>query len=126
MPATTITTIRTVAVPVRDQDRTIEFFVERLGFELRMDAELAEGFRWAEVAPPGSPASVAVVAASDELPAGVDTGIRFVATDAEAEHASMTEQDVRVGELLRWPDVPLMFEFEDLDGNVFYVAEPAQ
>jgi catechol 2,3-dioxygenase-like lactoylglutathione lyase family enzyme len=126
MPATTITTIRTVAVPVRDQDRSIEFFVERLGFELRMDAELAEGFRWAEVAPPGSPVSAAIVAASDELPAGVDTGIRFVATDAEAEHASMTEQGVRVGELLRWPDVPLMFEFEDLDGNVFYVAEPAQ
>jgi catechol 2,3-dioxygenase-like lactoylglutathione lyase family enzyme len=126
MPATTITTIRTVAVPVRDQDRSIEFFVERLGFELRVDAELAEGFRWAEVAPPGSPVSVAVVAASDELPAGVDTGIRFVATDAEADHASMTAQGVRVGELLRWPDVPLMFEFEDLDGNVFYVAEPAQ
>ena len=123
---TTITTIRTVAVPVRDQDAAIAFFVDRLGFELRMDAELSEGFRWVEVAPPDAPVSVALVAASDELPSGIDTGIRFVTTDADAEHASMTEQGVDVGELLRWPDVPLMFEFKDPDGNVFYLAEPVE
>jgi hypothetical protein len=29
-----------------------------------MDAELAEGFRWIEVAAPGSPVSVAIVAAA--------------------------------------------------------------
>jgi catechol 2,3-dioxygenase-like lactoylglutathione lyase family enzyme len=125
MGKTTITTIRTVAIPATDQDRTLAFFVDRLGFEPRMDAELAEGFRWIEVAPPGSDVSVAVVAASTGLPSGVDTGIRFVTTDAEAEHASMSRQGIDVGELLRWPGVPLMFEFRDLDGNTFYLAEPA-
>jgi catechol 2,3-dioxygenase-like lactoylglutathione lyase family enzyme len=125
MTSTTITTIRTVAIPAADQDRSVAFFVDRLGFEKRMDAELAEGFRWIEVAPPGSDVSVAIVAASSELPAGVDTGIRFVATDAEAEHASMEQQGVDVGELLRWPGVPLMFEFRDLDRNTYYLAEPA-
>ena len=87
MPTTTITTIRTVAIPAADQDRSLAFFVDKLGFEKQMDAELAEGFRWIEVAAPGSPVSVAIVAASEELPAGVDTGIRFVTTDAGAEHA---------------------------------------
>ncbi len=123
MAATTITTIRTVAIPVDDQDRAVAFFVETLGFEPRMDAELAPGFRWIEVAPPASEVSVAIVAASDSLPSGIDTGIRFVTTDAEAEHAAMTEAGVDVEELLRWPDVPLMFSFRDLDGNTFYLAE---
>ena len=68
--------------------------------------------------------SVAIVAASDALPAGIDTGIRFVTTDAEAEHASMTEHGVDVDEMLRWPGVPAMFSFRDLDGNTFYLAEP--
>jgi catechol 2,3-dioxygenase-like lactoylglutathione lyase family enzyme len=124
MTTTTITTIRTVAIPAEDQDRTTAFFVDRLGFEKRMDAELAEGFRWVEVAPPGSDVSVAVVAASSELRAGIDTGIRFVTTDAEAEHASMQQHGVDVGELLRWPGVPAMFSFRDVDGNTFYLSEP--
>ena len=124
MPTTSITTIRTVAIPAADQDRSVAFFVEKLGFEKQMDAELSEGFRWIEVAAPGSPVSVAIVAAGDELPAGVDTGIRFVSTDATAEHASMTEQGVDVGELLAWPGVPLMFSFKDIDGNTFYLSEP--
>lgn len=124
MTTTTITTIRTVAVPAADQDRTAAFFVDVLGFEPQMDAELAEGFRWIEVAPPGSAVSVAIVAASGTLPAGVDTGIRFVTTDAEVQHAAMTAAGVDVGELLRWPGVPLMFDFRDPDGNVYYLAEP--
>jgi catechol 2,3-dioxygenase-like lactoylglutathione lyase family enzyme len=124
MPTTTITTIRTVAVPARDQDRSLAFFTEQLGFEKQFDAELTEGFRWIEVAPPGSDVSVAIVAAGDELPLGVDTGIRFVTTDAGAEHASMTEHGVDVGELLRWPGVPVMFSFRDIDGNTYYLSEP--
>jgi catechol 2,3-dioxygenase-like lactoylglutathione lyase family enzyme len=120
---TTITTIRTVAVPAQDQDKSVAFFTEALGFEKRMDAELSAGFRWIEVAPPGSAVSVAIVAASPNLPSGIDTGIRFVTTDAEAEHASMERNGVDVGDLLRWPGVPLMFSFRDIDGNVFYLAE---
>jgi len=126
MPNTTITTIRTVAIPAADQDRTVAFFVDQLGFEPQMDAELTEGFRWIEVAPPGSDVSVAIVAASSELPSGVDTGIRFVMTDAVAEHASMVEQGIDVGEILRWPGVPAMFSFRDVDGNTFYVSEPGE
>ena len=124
MPTTTITTIRTVAIPAADQDRSVAFFVETLGFEKRMDAELAEGFRWIEVAPPESAVSVAIVAASSELPSGIDTGIRFVTTDAEAEHAAMEKRGVDLDEVLRWPGVPAMFSFRDLDGNTYYLAEP--
>lgn len=124
MSTTTITTIRTVAIPATDQDRTTAFFLDKLGFETRMDAEIAEGFRWIEVAPPGSDVSVAIVAASAALPAGIDTGIRFVTTDADAEHASMTQHGVDVDEVLRWPGVPPMFSFRDVDGNTYYLAEP--
>jgi predicted enzyme related to lactoylglutathione lyase len=119
---TTISTIRTIAIPASDQDRTLAFF-EDLGFTKQFDEELQEGFRWIEVAPPGSAVSVAIVEAGDEMPAGVDTGIRFVARDAAADHAAMTDAGVDVGALLRWPGVPVMFSFRDADGNLFYVSE---
>src|SRR5688572_28740102 len=73
--ATTLSNVRTIGVPVSDQDAAVAFFFDALGFAPGMDAELQPGFRWIEVAPPGSPVSVALVAASDAYPSGVDTGI---------------------------------------------------
>lgn len=121
--ATTLSNVRTIGVPVSDQDAAVAFFVDTLGFAPRMDAELQPGFRWIEVAPPGSPVSVALVAASDAYPTGVDTGIRFTTPDAETEHATMTAAGVDVDELLRWPGVPAMFDFRDPDGNTYYVSQ---
>lgn len=117
------TGLSTVAVPVADQDRTQALY-EALGFETRFDADLGAGFRWIEVAPPGSATSVAIVAAGDDLPAGVDTGIRLVAPDARAARAAVVALGLDAGDVLDWPTAPLMFSFTDLDGNRFYVAEP--
>ena len=45
--------------------------------------------------------------------------------DAEVEHAAMRQRGIQVGELLRWPGVPPMFEFKDPDGNRFEIVEEA-
>ena len=120
MTRTTITDIGTVGIPVSDQDKALEFFVGTLGFEKQLDARMSESFRWVMVAAPGATTSVALVA-SDK--AGADTGIRFMVPDAEAEHAAMREAGIEVGELLRWPGVPAMFDFRDRDGNRFEIVE---
>jgi len=119
---TTITGVRTVGVPVADQDRALAFYTERLGFEVRLDAPMDETTRWIEVAPPRSTTSIALVAAGDGA-AGVDTGVRFSVPDAQAAHDSMTAQGVGPDELLRWDGVPPMYTFGDPDGNRFYVVE---
>lgn len=116
--------LSTVAIPVTDQDRTKALF-ETLGFETRFDADLGDGFRWLELAPPGAVTSIALVASGDQLPTGVDTGIRLLASDARAAHAELLALGLSVGDLLDWPTAPLMFSFCDLDGNRLYVAEPA-
>lgn len=51
---TRITQVGTVFVPVTDQDRALEFYLDKLGFEKRGDFEYGDGSRWVEVAPPGS------------------------------------------------------------------------
>jgi len=40
---------------VLDQDSAIEFYVNKLGFELRNDAPMGPDFRWVTVSPPGQP-----------------------------------------------------------------------
>jgi catechol 2,3-dioxygenase-like lactoylglutathione lyase family enzyme len=58
---TRITDVRTVGVPVTDQDRALDFYVDALGFEKRLDAPIGEGMRWIEVAPAGATTSIALV-----------------------------------------------------------------
>ena len=122
--AATFTGLSTVAIPVSDQDRTKALF-EGLGFETRFDADLGGGFRWLELAAPDGGTSISLVATSEELPTGVDTGIRLVTADARAARDEIERLGLSVGELLDWPTAPLMFTFCDLDGNRLYASEPS-
>lgn len=90
---------------------------------MRSDQGLQEGFRWVELALGGAATTIALVRAGEELPTGIDTGIRFATPDARAAHALHQERGIDVGELLDWETAPLMFSFLDADGNRFYVTE---
>jgi lactoylglutathione lyase len=123
---TPITDVRTIGVPVTDQDRAIEFYLDRLGFEKRVDAPVPQfGGRWIEVAPPGATITIALVPTREGVPAGVETGIRFTTVDAAAVHHDLQARGVEVGELLRWPGVPAMFAVHDQDGNGLEIVEAA-
>ena len=118
-----ITGVHTIGIPVSDQDRALDFYVGTLGFEKRMDADMGGGRRWVEVAPPGAAVSVALIRSHEDLPTGVETGIRFLAPDADAVHADLAAGGVDVDEVLRWPGVPAMFAFRDADGNGMEIVE---
>lgn len=116
--------IRTVAIPVVDHDRAMRFYTEVLGFEVRMDlpARGSNG-RWVELGLRGAATTVALSAASDAAPAGGTTGIRLTGPDAGETHRILAAAGADVGELLRWPGVPPMFEFRDPDGNGVVLVE---
>ena len=109
--------MRTVGVPVSDQDRAIDFYVGTLGFEAASTSAWAAAAAGSRSPRAGAATSIALVAAHDGLPAGVETGIRFVAADADAVHAGMRASGVDADEVLRWEGVPPMFAFRDQDGN---------
>jgi catechol 2,3-dioxygenase-like lactoylglutathione lyase family enzyme len=121
-----ITDIHTVGVPVSDQSRSLDFYIEKLGFETRLDAPFGEG-RWLEVAPPGATTSIALVQTAHGATAGVDTGIRLSTADAEADHAALLAGGVDAdAEIMRMGEsVPPMFTFRDPDGNRLVVVEQA-
>jgi catechol 2,3-dioxygenase-like lactoylglutathione lyase family enzyme len=123
---TQITGLRTVGVPVTDQDRALEFYVGTLGFAKRADFPSGDGGRWIEVAPPDSATTIALVPAREGAPAGVDTGIRLTSGDAGADHAALLARGVDADpEILRWPGVPPMFSFRDQDANRLVLIEQA-
>jgi len=125
MSDTRISQIGTVIVPVSDQDRAIEFYVDKLGFEKRSDIPFGNGDRWVEVAPTGATTTIAIVPPREGEPVGIETRVGWATDDADANHASLREQGVDVdAEVMRMGDpVPPMFFFRDPDGNKFMVVE---
>jgi len=122
--AVQVTGVATVGVPVRDQDRAVEFYVGVLGMEARLDVPTPGGSRWIVVAPPGTTGTtLALVAAREGIPAGVETGIRLTTPDADAAHARLLSRGIEAGDVLRWPGVPAMFAFRDQDGNGLEMIE---
>ena len=123
---TRLSKIGTVIIPVSDQDRAIEFYVETLGFEKRVDVPFGDGYRWVEVAPADAATTIAIVPPPPGKPTGnVETGIALNTDDVDADHADLQAAGVDVDpEVSRMGDpVPPMFWFRDPDGNTLMVVE---
>jgi len=120
--STYITEVGTVIVPVADQDKALEFYVDTLGFEKRLDAPFGQGGRWIEVAPPGAVTTIALVPRQEGDSSGV---VSFTTTNADADHATLRARGVDAdAEVLRMGEfVPPMFTFRDPDGNRFRIVE---
>ena len=120
---TSITQVRTVAVPTTDQEPSLAFYTDVLGFEKTLDAPFGPGQRWIEVTPPGGGTTIALPPLGDAHP-GIDTGIRLETGDARADHEALKAAGANVdADVLRYPGVPPMFTFRDPDGNTLYVVE---
>jgi catechol 2,3-dioxygenase-like lactoylglutathione lyase family enzyme len=120
-----ITEVGRVMVPVSDQDRAIEFYVDKLGFEKYADVAYGEGMRWVEVRPSGGSTAIALVNPREGDPTGIETNISLSTKDAAAAHAELREAGVDVDdEVMEMGDpVPPMFFFRDQDANRLLIVE---
>lgn len=123
--ATHISQLGTVIIPVSDQDKALEFYTGKLGFEVRNDVSFGEGNRWLEVAPPGGGATVAIMPPRPgETPSNTQTCVAFTTDDVDAGHAALEERGVEVEEVTGGEGpVPRMFFFRDLDKNMLLLVE---
>jgi catechol 2,3-dioxygenase-like lactoylglutathione lyase family enzyme len=122
---TRITTVGRVMVPVSDQDRAIDFYTTKLGFEKIDDTPYGNGDRWVEVAPPGQATALALVPPRPGDPVGVDTRVALFSGDIDADHADLRARGVDTdAEVMRMGDpVPPMFWFRDQDGNTLLLVQ---
>ena len=123
---TRVSKIGNVVIPVSDQDREIEFYVETLGFEKRTDVPFGNGYRWVEVAPADAVTTIALAPPPEGKPTGnVETGITFQTEDIDAVHADLKAKGVDVDdEVSRMGDpVPPLFWLRDPEGNSLMVVQ---
>jgi catechol 2,3-dioxygenase-like lactoylglutathione lyase family enzyme len=120
-PKPVITSVRTVSVPVDDQEQALRFYLDTLGFTVLRDEPIPTG-RWIELASGGDNVVVTLEQATAEVTRGPII-IRFTTDDTTAAHAALNAAGVDTDEILQWPGVPPMFAFRDPDGNAFSITE---
>jgi catechol 2,3-dioxygenase-like lactoylglutathione lyase family enzyme len=126
MPATRANKIATVIIPVADQDGAVDFYVNKLGFETRVDVPFGDGYRWIEVGLGDEATTIALAPPPHDSAAGKrETGISLQTEDIDAYHAQLKQAGVDVdAEVSRMGDpVPPMFWLRDPEGNTLMVVQ---
>lgn len=112
--------IKTVGVYVEDQDKSVEFYTEKLGFAIRRSQPMGPHANWVEIVPCGDqtclvPYPKAMMPSWEEL----KPSVVFHCPDLEAVCRRLESVGVRV----TMPPTPLargtFAKFLDLEGNEF-------
>lgn len=113
-----LTNLEVVSVPVSDQDRAKEFYVDKLGFTVQVDSSFGDDMRWVMLRPPGSATAITLVTWFDTMPAGSMKGavlgcddLDKTLADLAARGVSFAEDEVQEAPWGRWKT------FDDPDGN---------
>ena len=118
--------VATCIIPVADVDAAIDFYVDKLGLEKRMDVPFGGNYRWVEVGPEGGETTIAVCPPPESAPetGNRQTGISLYTADIEGYHAQLKEAGVDVDdEISRMGEpVPPMFWLRDHEGNTLLVV----
>ncbi len=137
-----------VNIFVRNQDRSLKFYLEQLGFHLAYDTKLQTGERWVAVSPPDGSAILSLIVPKPNTPdyklIGRSTQVVFITEDVTSKFQEWSRRGVRfqqtprlkrlkfdleepskaaAGTMLLGEQTPIwggvFARFRDIDGNSF-------
>ena len=119
-----INLIKLVTVPVRDQDRALDFYTRALGFQIGIDQpNPGTGQRWIELKIPGCPTRVVLFTPpGQEDRVGTASNIVFTCDSVENTWEELKERGVQFPQPPKkefWGTSAL---FQDPDGNTFALS----
>ncbi|WP_246852747.1 VOC family protein [Naasia sp. SYSU D00948] len=92
----TIGRVQLFSIPVSDQDRARDFYVEKLGFELLQDNPMGPEQRWVMVGPGGAETAITLVTWFPSMPPGSLQGVVFETEDLEEDVAALRARGVDI------------------------------
>jgi uncharacterized glyoxalase superfamily protein PhnB len=116
-------------VMVTKQNKAVEFYTKKLGFDLRLDMPVGEIY-WIEVAPKSSQSSISLVEPNQKVMSkkdlklakksiGMHTGVWFYTNDIQSTYKELKKKgvDITAPEKQQWGGI--LSAFKDQDGNIF-------
>lgn len=117
--------IEVISIPVSDQDRAKEFYAEKVGFTVVVDAPFGEGMRWVQLSPPAGGAAVTLVTWLQDMPAGSVKDVYLECTDIEATYRDLAGRGVTFTDQVFDSPFGKFAHFVDPDGNGWVLHENA-
>jgi len=122
---------------VLDQDQALDFYTNKLGFEVRMDMTVENGFRWVTVGPKSQPDFELVLfavkpgmfdeAAAGHLRALLEQGLLgvgvFDTDDCQATYAELSAKGVNFTSPPQEQPYGIEATFRDNSGNTFSLTQ---
>ena len=116
--------VEQVSIPVKDQDKALQFYTKKLGFTLVKDVNFGESQRWIELATPkGETKVVLYTPEGQENRIGTFSNIMFSTEDVEALFIELQKKEVEFEKEVTEECWGKHFIFKDVDGNSFCVSE---
>jgi catechol 2,3-dioxygenase-like lactoylglutathione lyase family enzyme len=111
-----------IPLPTSDVDRSKEFYVDRVGFNLDHDVQPGNGMRVVQLTPPGSACSIVVGVGIGDPDAPRVSNLHLVVDDVEEVRSHLLSKDIDVSEVNDMGGVKYAF-FSDPDGNSWALQE---
>jgi predicted enzyme related to lactoylglutathione lyase len=108
--------IELVPLAVQDVDRSVDFYGNRVGWNVDLDQTISPELRFVQVTPPGSACSICFGVGLEMMPAGSSQFIQAVVEDADAALAHLRDRSVECEGVDEQPWGRFVY-FADPDGN---------
>jgi lactoylglutathione lyase len=120
-----ITGIASTSIFVKDQQESLNFWVDKVGFEVICDLLLESNFRWVEIAPRSSDSSmnlypISLISKKDLKPMPV---IVFRTNDIRSTFNNLKARGVTFSRNPLKSILGIHAMFKDVDGNEFLILE---
>jgi catechol 2,3-dioxygenase-like lactoylglutathione lyase family enzyme len=112
-----------IGLPVTDADKALDFYVNKVGFNLDHDHTVNEDLRFIQLTPPGSACSITFgKGIAPDMEPGSVKGLQAVVDNAQAAHDELASRGVDVSEPDSMPWGTFVY-FNDPDGNKWALQE---
>jgi lactoylglutathione lyase len=128
-----IGTMGGIVVIVSDQQKAVEFYSQKLGFEIKTDISFV-GIRWIEVAPKDSQSTISLMLPNVQMMSnegiveaakkgiGTETGIWFYSDDMQSTYKELKNKGVDISQPEKQEWGGIMSKFKDQDGNSYSIV----
>ena len=117
--------LKFASIPVRDQDRALEFYTQKLGFRVITDSPFDGKQRWIELGIPRADTKLVLFTApGQEAMIGGFMNVTFMADDVEATARELAARGVEFVQPPERADWGTAAVFRDPDGNRFVLSTP--